>query len=38
VKTPGERGASSMSDPKDNDQWHGISRQEIEWHPTIIAE
>ncbi|MDI6693966.1 MAG: ferredoxin family protein [Anaerolineales bacterium] len=27
-----------MSDPKNNNQWHGIPRQEIEWYPTIITE
>ena len=27
-----------MSDNKSNNQWHGIPRQEINWHPTIIAE
>jgi CDP-4-dehydro-6-deoxyglucose reductase len=27
-----------MSDPKNIGQWHGISRREIDWHPTIIAE
>jgi NAD-dependent dihydropyrimidine dehydrogenase PreA subunit len=27
-----------MSDPKITNQWHGIPRHEIKWHPTIVAE
>jgi ferredoxin len=27
-----------MSDPKSNLEWHGIPRQEIIWHPTVVAE
>jgi CDP-4-dehydro-6-deoxyglucose reductase len=27
-----------MSDPKNSDPWHAIPRQEIDWHPTIVAE
>jgi CDP-4-dehydro-6-deoxyglucose reductase len=27
-----------MSDTKNNNLWHGIPRQEIIWHPTIVTE
>lgn len=27
-----------MSEIKNNTQWHGIPRQEINWHPTIVTE
>lgn len=27
-----------MSDTKNNQQWHGILRQEIDWHPVVISE
>lgn len=27
-----------MSDPKNSIQWHGILRDEISWHPTVIKE
>jgi len=27
-----------MSDPKNNGAWHGIPREQIDWHPTVVAE
>jgi NAD-dependent dihydropyrimidine dehydrogenase PreA subunit len=27
-----------MSDSKNDNLWHGIPREEIQWHPTIIVE
>lgn len=27
-----------MSNPNNRCAWHGIPRQEIDWHPTIVAE
>lgn len=27
-----------MSKKTDNGQWHGIPREEIDWHPTVVTD
>jgi len=32
------QGETKMSNTNNNGAWHGIPREEIEWHPTVIAD
>lgn len=34
---PNFQGKNQVSE-KNNNQWHGIRRDEIDWHPTIISD
>lgn len=33
-----EHGEKSMSKQNNNQQWHGIQREEIDWQPTVITD
>lgn len=32
------QGETKMSNTPNNNAWHGIPREQIDWHPTVIAE
>lgn len=35
---PSDQGATKMSNTNNNAVWHGIPRDQIDWHPAIVAD